>query len=47
MFDKIFGFIKLHDKIRYLVLFDCSYSDKTCDKINDFIDLKKLYYRYY
>ena len=31
-FDKIDGFIKIHDKIRYLVLFDYSYCDKTCDK---------------
>ena len=32
-FDKIDGFIKIHDKIRYLISFDYSYCDKTCDKI--------------
>ena len=30
---KIDGFIKIHDKIRYLVLFDYSYCDKIDDKI--------------
>ena len=33
-FDKIDGFIKTHDKITYLVLFDYSYCDEICDKIN-------------
>ena len=32
-FDKIDGFIKIHDKIRYLVLFDYSYCDRICDNI--------------
>ena len=32
-FDKIDRFIKIHDKIRYLVLFDYSYCDKICNKI--------------
>ena len=32
-FDKIDGFIKMHDKSRYLILFDYSYCDKICDKI--------------
>ena len=32
-FDKTDGFIEIHNKIRYLVLFDYSYCDKTCDKI--------------
>ena len=27
-FDKIHGFIKIHDKIRYLVLFDYRHCDK-------------------
>ena len=31
-FDKIDGFIKIHDKIKHLVLFDYSYSDKIRDK---------------
>ena len=31
-FDKIDGFIKIHDKIRYL-LFDYGYCGKICDKI--------------
>ena len=32
-FDKIDGFIKINDKIRYLVSFDYSYYDKICEKI--------------
>ena len=32
-FNKIDGFIKIHDKIRHLVLFDYSDCDKICDKI--------------
>ena len=40
MFDKIDGLIKIHDKIRYLVLFDCSYCDKICDKIKYLIGEK-------
>ena len=32
-FDKIDGFIKIHDKIRYLVLFDYGRFDETCDNI--------------
>ena len=32
-FSKIDGFIKIHDKIRYLVLFDCGWFDKLCDRI--------------
>ena len=32
-FNKIDGFIKIHNNIRYLVLFDYSYCDKVCDKI--------------
>ena len=31
-FDKIDGFIKIHNKIRCLVLFYYSYCDKICDK---------------
>ena len=27
------GFIKINDKIRYLALFDYSYCEKICDKI--------------
>ena len=38
--DKIHGFFKIHDKIRYLVLFDYSYCDRTCDKIKYFISEK-------
>ena len=33
MLDKIYGFIKIHHKIRYLVLFDYGWFDKICDKI--------------
>ena len=39
-FDKIDGFIKIHNKIKYLVLFDYSYCDKTCDKIKYLISEK-------
>ena len=39
-FDKINRFIKIHDKIRYLVLFDYSYCDKICDKIKYLISEK-------
>ena len=31
-FDKIEGFIKIHNKIRFLVLFDYGYCDRICDK---------------
>ena len=44
-FDKIDGFIKIHDKIRYLILFDYSYSDKTCDKIKYLTSEIKWCYR--
>ena len=39
-FNKIEGFIKIHDKIRYLVLFDYSYCDKICDMIKYLISGK-------
>ena len=39
-FDKIDGFIKIHNKIRCLVLFDYSYCDKICDKIKYLISEK-------
>ena len=39
-FNKIDGFIKFHDKIRYLVLFDYSYCDKICDKIKYLVSEK-------
>ena len=32
-FDKIDGFIKIHEKNRYLTLFDYSHYKKICDKI--------------
>ena len=32
-FDKIDGFIKINDGIRYLVLLDCSWFDETCDRM--------------
>ena len=35
--NKIHGFIKIHHKIRSLVLFDYRYCDKIYDKINYFI----------
>ena len=39
-FDNIDGFIKIHDKTRYLVLFNYSYCDKICDKIEYLISEK-------
>ena len=39
-FDKIDGFIKIHDRIRYLVLFDYIYCDEICDKIKQLISEK-------
>ena len=39
-FDKIDGFVKIHDNIRYLVLFDYSFYDKICDKIKYLISKK-------
>ena len=34
MFDKIDGFIKVHNRIRYLVLFDYEWCDEICNNIN-------------
>ena len=39
-FKKIDGFIKIHDKISYLVLFDYTYCDKICEKIKCLISEK-------
>ena len=39
-FDKIEGLIKIHNRIRYLVLLDYSYSDEICDKIKYLISEK-------
>ena len=39
-FDKIDGLIKIHDKIRYSVLFDYGLFDKFCDKIKYLISEK-------
>ena len=39
-FDKIDGFLKIHHKIRYLVLFDYGCFDKICDKIKYLISEK-------
>ena len=40
-FDKIDGFIKIHDKIRCLVLFDYGYCDKTFDEIKHLLIEKR------
>ena len=32
-YDEIDGFIKIHNGIRYLVLFDCGWLDKVCGRI--------------
>ena len=50
-FDKIDGFIKIHDKITYLVLFHYSYCDKICEKIKYLITEKSgitdsIYYNF-
>ena len=34
MFDKIDGFIKVHNRVRYLVLFDYGWCDEICNNIN-------------
>ena len=39
-FDKIDVLIKIHNKIKYLVLFDCSYCDKICGTIKYLISEK-------
>ena len=39
-FDKTVGFPKIHDKIRYLILFDYIYLDKICIKIKYLISKK-------
>ena len=39
-FKKIDGFIKIHDKISYLVLFHYTYCDKICEKIKYLISEK-------
>ena len=36
----IYGFIKIHDGISYLVLFDCGWFDKICDRIKYLISYK-------
>ena len=36
-FDKIDWFFKIHDGIRYLILFGCSYCDEIGDNIKYFI----------
>ena len=38
-YDKINGFIKIHNKVRYLVLFD-KWCDKICDRIKYLINKK-------
>ena len=35
--DKIDGFIKFHNKIRYMVIFDYSYCGKFCGRIKYFV----------
>ena len=40
-FDGVNGFLKIHDKIWYLLLFDCSYCDKVCDRIKYLINEKR------
>ena len=40
-FHEMDGFIKIQDKIRYLVLFDYGHCDKICDKIK-YLLIKKV-----
>ena len=40
-YDKMDGFIQIHNEIRCLVLFDCGWFDKICDRIKYFISKKK------
>ena len=42
-FDKLDRLIKIHRKIRYLVLFDYGWFGKICDTIKYFISKKKWY----
>ena len=44
-FNKTDRFIKLHDKIRYLLPLDYSYYDKIFDKIEYHISERKWYYK--
>ena len=39
-YDGIDGLIKIHNGIRYLVLFDCGWFDKICDRIKYLISGK-------
>ena len=39
-FDKVDGFIKILDGIRYLVIFGCGWFDKICDRIKYLINEK-------
>ena len=39
-YDEIGAFIKIQDRIRYLVLFDYGWFDKICDKIKYLISKK-------
>ena len=39
-FDKINGFIKIHDRIRYLILFDYGWFDRICNKSKYLINQK-------
>ena len=41
-YDKIDGFIKIHDRIRFSVLLDCGWFDKACDKIKYLISKKEV-----
>ena len=43
-YNKIDGFIKIHTKIRHLVLFD-EWCDKICHRIKYLFSEKKWYYR--
>ena len=40
MFDKIDGLIKVHNRNKYLVLFDCGWCDEICNNIKYLISEK-------
>ena len=43
MFDEIDGFVKFHNRIRYLVLFDYGWCDEICNNIKYLISEKSVF----
>ena len=44
-YNKRNGFIKIHNGIRYLILFDCGWFEEICERIKYFISEKKWHCR--